>query len=235
MNTKRNLGRLLVSVSVLALSACGSEHDDMSSTNTVADSLVAMDSLITKFPTAIGFHDEMKHWGFALPGGDKIEWTTDTAANVADFAFVLAAQPLIDAGVDSAKLEKAGWMLKAADAAMGTPALLIRPVELDAAAAGAGAAKDTASSAFARLVNRFSAKIGFHHELSHFGFAMPSGDKFEWTKDLAANDADMAFVFVAQPLVDAGANVDKLKAAGWMYSAAAGTTPALLIKPYKLN
>lgn len=237
---RRTLGFAAALFSALSLSACGSDDmDNMgATTNTAADSLTAMDKLLTKFPTAIGFHDEMKHWGFALPGGDKFEWTTDTAANVADFAFVLAAKPLVDAGVDTAKLEKAGWMFKAADAAMGTPDLLVKPIDLDATAAGTGTAKDSASNAFARLVNRFSTKIGFHHELSHFGFAMPTGDKFEWTKDLTVNDADMAFVFVAQPLVDAGANVDKLKAAGWLYQAATtGTsaTPALLIKPYKLD
>lgn len=233
---QRGWGMGLVCAAAALSSACSSSGDDHGATTptTASESLTAMDSLLAKYPSAIGFHDPMKHWGFKFASGDKIEWTADTSANVADFAFVLAAQPLVDAGVDVAKLKAAGWLYNDADPAMGTPAVLVKPVDLDATAAGP-TGTDSASSAFARLVNRFPTSIGFHMELQHYGFKMPTGDKFEWTKDLAANDADMAFVLVAQPLVDAGIDLAKIQAAGWLYQAATDTTPALLIKPFRLN
>lgn len=55
----------------------------------------------------IGYHQKLDHYGIALGNGNMFEWAKDMAKNDKDMVFVLNPQPLIDAGVDPAKVE--GW------------------------------------------------------------------------------------------------------------------------------
>ena len=205
----------------------GMDDDDMAAR--VGDASAAMDRLIAASPDLVGYHHELEHWGFTTPDGDKFEWTSDPSAGPLDVAFVLRAEPLIAAGVDPDALVAAGWNYQEADGRF------IKAWDVSAVASDVMGDDDTAGAAFMRLLELDPERVGYHGELHHFGFALGGGEKFEWTHDLAANDADLAFVLLAQPLVDAGADVSQLEAAGWLHAEATGSTPALLILPAALD
>lgn len=92
------------------------------------------------------------------------------------------------------------------------------------------AAKDPGIAAFLRVLESDPKSVGFHKEMSHYGFALSSGEKFEWSRDLGANKADLAMVMPAKEFIDAGLDVAKLDPADWLYAEPAHDTPALLIK-----
>ncbi|HEY8892787.1 MAG TPA: hypothetical protein VIM70_21370 [Clostridium sp.] len=74
--------------------------------------------------------------------------------------------------------------------------------------------------AFNAIVKAYPANKGFHKEMKHWGFKLPSGEKFEWTSDTSANKADLAMVMLADPLVKAGLDVTKLDKNEWLYAPA---------------
>ena len=61
--------------------------------------------LVATHRDSIGYHETLDHYGAALGNGNMFEWAKDMATNDKDMVFVLNPQPLIDAGVDSAKVE----------------------------------------------------------------------------------------------------------------------------------
>lgn len=239
------LFRSLTVVLVPIVAGCGKsdggtgETEPSPSATLLADAQAAMDSILTQFSPSVGYHEAMSHWGILAPGGEKLEWTSDTAANAADFAVVIPAQELIDAGVDPVKLVAAGWLYnEAMSEPHPTPAVLIQPFDLDAKSAGPDANGDSASKAFARILNRFEDRLGFHEEMEHYGIKLTTGGaKIEWTQDVEMGDADLAFVLEAAPIIAAGGDPAVLEATGWMYVEASSdpATAALLIRPIKLD
>lgn len=237
-----SFGRMaLVVVVGTTATLAGCEHPSMDGAmdggmTEVSDAAAAMDRLLEAYPGQVGFHHDLDHWGFTTPDGDKLEWTSDPSAGALDVAVVLRAQPLVDAGVDPDALVAAGWIYQAATSEPDPlPARLIKAWDVSAAASDVMGDDDTAGAAFMRLLELDPERIGYHDELHHFGYALGGGEKFEWTHDLQANDADLAFVLLAQPLVEAGADVALLEAAGWLHADATETTPELLILPAALD
>lgn len=99
---------------------------------------------------------------------------------------------------------------------------------------------DNALNAFNEIVKTYPDKKGFHQALQHWGFLLPTGEKFEWSKDMSANKADFAMVMLADPLVKAGLDVTKLDKNEWLYEPAAkddkgNDLPNRLIKPYNVS
>lgn len=99
---------------------------------------------------------------------------------------------------------------------------------------------DNALKAFNEIVRTYPESKGFHSALQHFGFKLPTGEKFEWSKDMSANKADLAMVVLADPLVKAGLDVNKLDKNEWIYEPAAkddtgAELPNRLIKPYNIS
>ena len=98
---------------------------------------------------------------------------------------------------------------------------------------------DKAYKAFSSIVKANKDKIGYHEALSHWGIKMPTGEKFEWSKDTAANKADLAVVALADPFINAGLDVTKLDNSLWLYEPAAKEMgeelPNRLIKPYNVS
>lgn len=98
---------------------------------------------------------------------------------------------------------------------------------------------DKAYKAFTSIVKENKDKIGYHDALSHWGIKMPTGEKFEWTKDTAANVADLAIVSLADPFINAGLDVTKLDKNLWLYEPAAKDgaeeLPNRLIKPFNIS
>lgn len=98
---------------------------------------------------------------------------------------------------------------------------------------------DNALKAFNVIVKTYPKNKGFHKELQHWGFKLPTGEKFEWTKDTSANKADFAMVMLADPLLKAGLDVTKLDKNDWLYEPAAKEDgvdlPNRIIKTYNVS
>lgn len=98
---------------------------------------------------------------------------------------------------------------------------------------------DKAYKAFSSIVKENKDKIGYHDALSHWGIKLPTGEKFEWTKDTGANVADLAMVMLADPFITAGLDVNKLDANLWLYKPAekegSEDLPNRLIKPFNIS
>jgi hypothetical protein len=60
--------------------------------------------LIKAHRNLIGYHENLDHYGIALGDGNMFEWAKDMSTNDKDMVFVLNPQPLIDAGVNPAKV-----------------------------------------------------------------------------------------------------------------------------------
>jgi hypothetical protein len=99
---------------------------------------------------------------------------------------------------------------------------------------------DNALNAINEIVKAYPDKKGFHEALKHWGFELPTGEKFEWSKDMSANKADFAMVMLADPLIKAGLDVNKLDKNEWLYEPAGKDEmgkelPNRLIKPYNVS
>jgi hypothetical protein len=98
---------------------------------------------------------------------------------------------------------------------------------------------DSALKAFNAMVKEYPKSKGFHSALQHWGFKLPTGDKFEWTKDTSANKVDFAMVILVDPLIKAGLDVTKLDESKWIYKPSemedGVSLPNRLIKPYNLS
>lgn len=99
---------------------------------------------------------------------------------------------------------------------------------------------DNALNSFNQIVKAYPENKGFHSALQHWGFKLPTGEKFEWSKDMSANKADLAMVVLADPLVNAGLDVSKLDKNEWLYEPAGKDDkgvdlPNRLIKPYNVS
>lgn len=99
---------------------------------------------------------------------------------------------------------------------------------------------DNGLVAFNEIVKTYPDNKGFHAALQHWGFKLPTGEKFEWSKDMSASKADFAMVMLADPLVKAGLDVNKLDKDEWIYEPAGKDDmgeelPNRLIKPYNVS
>lgn len=54
----------------------------------------------------IGYHEEGDHYKIDLGRGNLFGWAKDVSTNKADLVFVLNPKPLVDAGVDAAKIKE---------------------------------------------------------------------------------------------------------------------------------
>jgi hypothetical protein len=67
------------------------------------------EQILAAYRDRIGYHEQFDHYGLALGDGNMVEWAKDPAKNDKDLVFVLNPEPLVQAGLDPAKL--AGWVL----------------------------------------------------------------------------------------------------------------------------
>jgi hypothetical protein len=79
---------------------------------------------------------------------------------------------------------------------------------------------DGAVKAFNAIVKENPKSKGFHATLQHWGLKLPANDKFEWSKDTAANKIDFAMIMDADPLIKAGLDVTKLDPNKWVFKPA---------------
>lgn len=74
----------------------------------------------------------------------------------------------------------------------------------------------TPLAAYEQIVNLSRGSISYHMALDHYGIALGGDNRFEWAKDLSANDKDIVFVLDPEPLIAAG--VDPQKVEGWVFA-----------------
>lgn len=234
MTGYKKLLTIAVSASLaLSLAACSSAAPGESTTE---KGLKAFNLILETYPDRQGFHEELRHWGFEVPTGEKFEWIDDMSANKADFAMVLEAQPLISAGLDVTKLDQALWIYEPAgkdSMGMEQPARLILPTNIS----DSKLPMKTAGESMKALLEAAPGKLMFHGDMDHFVLTLNGANEVIWTEQLDLNDTDMAFVLEAGPLVAAGLDLAKLEGTGWTFKKAdpVAKTPDQIIRTFDLK
>lgn len=230
---KRVLTVALSTVLVLSLAACGNKDVE----ETVTDKGVnAFNEIVKTYPDKKGFHDALQHWGFEMESGEKLEWSKDMSANKADFAMVVKAEPLINAGLDVGKLDKNVWIFEEAGKntmGMEQPAVLILPYDIS----DTKLASKNSNDSMKALLEADSDNLIYHEDKQHYVLNLGGTNEAIWTEELGLNDSDMIFVLDAEPLIAAGLDIDKLEGSGWTFKKAseADKTPDQIIKTYDLK
>lgn len=235
---KKKIVTLLVSSAILvAITGCSRP---ITGNKEADNALAAFNKIVKAYPDKKGFHEALKHWGFELPTGEKFEWSKDMSANQADFAMVMLADPLVEAGLDIKKLDENEWLYEPAgkdDKGNNLPNRLIKPYNVSDKKQASNGSEDS----MRRLLKADSDSVKYHKAEQHFGLSLGEGNQVQWTEKLGTNDADMIFVLKAEPLVDAGLDVNKLQDSGWVYKEASndymgmGANPDQIIKIYDIK
>jgi signal transduction histidine kinase len=125
---KKIISIIIAIISIITITACNRE---LTGNKTADDALNAINKIVAANNDKKGFHKALQHWGLALSGNDKFEWSKDTSANAADFAMVINAEPLINAGLDTSKLSS-DWLVNEAKEENGVqiPVQIIHPYNI---------------------------------------------------------------------------------------------------------
>lgn len=234
MKKTATLLMLLILIPVLAAcqrSKTGNEDAD--------NALKSFSAILKAYPAAKGYHEALNHWGFALPSGEKFEWSSDMSANKADFAMVMLADPLVDAGLDIEKLDENEWLYEPAgkdDMGENLPNRLILPFNVSDKKVKTDGSEDS----MMKILKENSSLIKYHEEQNHYRLLLSEGNEVQWTEELGKNDSDMIFVLKAQPLIDAGLDIDKLEGTGWTFREAGsepgmGDNPDQIVKTFDIK
>jgi hypothetical protein len=229
---------LLVSSAILvALTGCSRP---VTGDKEADNALEAFNKIVKAYPDKKGFHEALKHWGFELPTGEKFEWSKDMSANKADFAMVMLADPLVEAGLDIKKLDENEWLYEPAakdDKGNDLPNRLIKPYNVSDKKQASNGSEDS----MRRLLKADTDSVKYNKDVEHFGLRLGEGNQVQWTEKLGTNDADMIFVLKAEPLVEAGLDVNKLEDSGWVFKEASdddmgmGASPDQIVKIYDIK
>lgn len=223
----------LSSVIVLSLAACGNKDVEE---NITEKGINAFNEIVETYPDKKGFHDAMQHWGFEVESGEKFEWSNDMSANKADFAMVVQAEPLINAGLDVEKLDKNVWLFEEAgkdSMGMEQPALLILPYDIS----DTKTTSTESDESMQALLAADNDNLIYHEDQQHYVLNLGGTNEVIWTEELGLNDSDMVFVLDAESLIAAGLDIDKLEGSGWVFKEASDKdkTPDQIIKTYSLK
>jgi len=223
---------LAISVTGCSRSKTGSEKAD--------NALNAFNEITKAYPENMSFHNALQHWGFSVDTGEKFEWSKDMSANKADFAMVMLADPLVEAGLDIEKLDKEQWLYEPAgkgEKGEDLPNRLIKPYNVSDKKQNSNGASD----AMRRVLKADNEMIDYHEEQKHYSLTLGEGNQVQWTEELGLNNADMIFALEAAPLVEAGLDVTKLEGTGWVFKEATeddmgmGKTPDQIVKIFDIK
>lgn len=150
---------------------------------------------------------ELNAWSLSAPDGSaRFLFSTNFKATAPhDVMLETDAQPFIDAGLDVTKLP-AGIYIDG----------MIMVGQTLGEQEFSSKAQATPQDSFNELVKLSRDTLGYHEALAHYGIDLGDGNKFEWAKDLAANDKDI--VFVLDPKVFSDAGVDVANVSGWVFA-----------------
>lgn len=237
MKIKKIMMTALAVILVVTASGCQrSKTGDVNSDN----ALKSFSAILKEYPSQKGYHEALNHWGFKLPTGEKFEWSSDMSANKADFAVVMLADPLVEAGLDIEKLDKNEWLYEPAgkdDMGENLPNRLIKPYDVS----DKKVITDGSEDSFKKLLKEDNSLIKYNEDQKQYRLLLGNGNEVQWTQELGINNADMIFVIEAQPLIDAGLDVDKLEGSGWSFREASdnntyiGDNPNQLVKEFDIK
>lgn len=169
-------------------------------------------------------------WTVLSPGGDRFIFPAPLSAD-RHFRLEFDAAPFLAAGLDSALLPSfpdASYRLEGGTLVLAFPA-----------GAGRAAGKGSSKSAAAGLAEAFDAfvaadrgRIGYHHEMDHYGIVLGAGNVFEWAGDMAKNDKDLVFVLNPEPFAAAGVNLDAVE--GWVHAQVPVREGGKMVQVWKL-
>jgi len=189
----------------------------------LAQSRTSLDGLLAAHPNLLSQDASGLYERVSVDGETALLVSRDFATSGAeDIRVETPLQPFLDAGLDVSRLAN-GYR------ADGDVLYL-------SADFGDGADGITGvSGAIAAAADFAPLTLSYHAELDHFGISLGSG-KFEWAKDIAANDKDVVFVLDAATLGKLG--VDTANVSGWLLVTMQddkGKDFDLLLKPYSLG
>jgi hypothetical protein len=235
---KKKIVTLLVSSAILAaFTGCSRP---VTGDKEADNALFAFNKIVKAYPDKKRFHEALKHWGFELPTGEKFEWSKDMSANKADFAMVMLADPLVEAGLDISKLDENEWLYEPAakdDKGNDLPNRLIKPYNVSDKKQSSNGSEDS----MRRLLKADTDNVKYHKDVQHFGLSLGEGNQVQWTEKLGTNNADMIFVLNVEPLIEAGIDINKLEDSGWVFKEASdndmgmGTSPDQIVKIYDIK
>lgn len=227
-NKSRLTGIIVVFVTSAILAACsnrltGSEQGDLG--------YKAFGSIIKENKDKVGFHAELSHWGYTMPTGEKLEWTKDTAANAADLALVILADPFINAGLDVKKLDDKEWLFNPAAKEEGKdlPNRLVRPFNVSDKKQKSSGSED----AMRRIIRQNPSLIKYNENSKKYSISLGNGFEAQWTEKVGATESDIIFIINADSLIKAGVDKNKLQGSGWSFIEAKGDTPTQFVKQFK--
>lgn len=228
---------IVASLAVMVLAASGCQRSKTGD-ETSDNALKSFSAILKAYPSQKGYHESLNHWGFALPTGEKFEWSSDMSANKADFAVVMLADPLVEAGLDIEKLDKNEWLYEPAgkdEMGENLPNRLIKPYNVSDTKVKTDGSEDS----MMKILKENTSLIKYHEDQKHYRLLMGDGNEVQWTEELGINDADMIFVIKAQPLIDAGLDINKLEGSGWTFREAnsdsgMGENPDQLVKIFDI-
>jgi len=201
---KKLLIFILILTVALSLAAC-------QATDVVGKfAVTSFEALLNKIPEKITSDEVNNGWALTSPTGERFIWGKDfSSEGTPDVMLEFDSQPFINAGLDVNRLPKEMYVYDST-----SNKLMIRSELGDEKFTY----NDTAAplDSFKKLVETHRDNIGYHEALDHYGAALDNGNMFEWAKDLNTNDKDIVFVLNPQPLIDAGADPNKVE--GWVFA-----------------
>ena len=180
----------------------------------------SLDSILNAYPEiqaeVIG-----NYYVLSVDGETKLLISKDyTASDSEDIAIVTPIAPFVAAGLDPTGLGE-GYRVEGD--------LLYLTADY-----GDGPINSSPSAALLQSAKINRKVLSYHADMDHFGIKLPNG-KFEFAKDHRANDKDIVFVVMAEPLAALGLDVEKVD--GWAYMEMDdmnGGIDKVLLKPYTL-
>lgn len=237
INKKKIVALIVASLLLVSFAGCSRK---VTGSKEADNALNAFNEIVKAYPDNKGFHSALQHWGFKLPSGELFEWSKDMSANKADFAMVMLADPLVQAGLDVNKLDKNEWLYEPAgkdDMGKDLPNRLIKPYNVSDKKETSNGSEDS----MRRLLKVDTNIVKYHEDQQHYRLILGDGNEVQWTEKLGLNDADMIFVLKAEPLVKAGLDVSKLEGSGWIFREAStdnmgmGSSPDQIVKIYDIK
>lgn len=187
----KKLSMITISSAIaLALSACAQ-------TDVIAKYSVTSFDDVLKIAD-VTLDSQLSEWSLNAPDGSaRFIFSADfNATTVHDVMIETDAQPFIDAGLDVNKLP---------DGVFKEGRIMLGQSLGDQTFSEN--AKSTAIESFKELVKFSRDSLGYHEAMAHYGIDVGNGSKFEWAKDLTANDKDIVYVLDPEIFINAGVDM----------------------------
>jgi len=198
---KKSLGlTVLVFILLFALSGCSDLIRSRDSV--IKDAARNFNQTVNNNIDDLTYHNELSHFGLQLKSGDKLEWTEDTSVSEADFSITINAEEFIQAGLDLTNFESPFYSYFK-DTTTNMESLIYSYNINDEKVM-----YNNSDEAFEQLIRLIPDQVA---AIKNDGYilTLDNGFKIHWNSDERVNK-DLAFIIVADDLVKAGLDINKL-------------------------